>query len=103
MLSYKLLNKAEDNSSDSAPSSTQFKELLSLCKSDLDEILNRLKSQVQNDGIEDTLRRELLEQSKKINELKSQQERQIYEITNDNFTKIDKITLKAENDKKMAI
>lgn len=65
--------------------------MLSLCKSDLDEILNRLKSQFQSDGLEDQLRKEMLEQSKKTNELKSLQERQIYEITNENFQKMDKL------------
>ena len=54
LLSYKLLNRAETDSTNSGSGgSAQFKELLSLCKSDLDEILNRLKAQVQSDGVED--------------------------------------------------
>jgi len=44
---------------------------LGLCKSDLDEILNRLKSQMKNENAEDLLRKELLEQSKKYNEPKA--------------------------------
>ena len=65
--------------------SKQFQELLTLCKSDLDEILNRLKSQVQNEATEDQLRKELLDQSKKYSELRAQQEKQIYELTAENF------------------
>ena len=47
LLQYKLLNKVENDSSlgeDSFGSGKQFSELLGICKSDLDEILNRLKS-----------------------------------------------------------
>lgn len=95
LLSYKLLNKAENDSSalgdDSKNGSGQFRELLGLCKSDLDEILNRLRAQFQNEGIEDQLRKELLEQSRKTNELKSEHERQIYQLSNENFQKIDKL------------
>lgn len=56
---------------DSKNGSGSFKELLGLCKSDLDEILNRLKSQMKSEQLEDQLRKELLEQSKKMNELKT--------------------------------
>jgi len=49
------------------------------------------------------LRKELLEQYKKMNELKSSQERSIYEITNDNFQKIDKIEKKYDGEKKVAV
>lgn len=106
LLQYKLLNKVESESGstsggdDSKNGGGQFHELLSLCKSDLDEILNRLKSQFQSDGLEDQLRKEMLEQSKKTNELKSLQERQIYEITNENFQKMDKLQQKFELEKK---
>jgi hypothetical protein len=59
-----LLNKVENDSSlgeDSFGGGKQFSELLGICKSDLDEILNRLKSNFQNEAIEDALRKELLD------------------------------------------
>jgi hypothetical protein len=64
LLQYKLLNKVENDSSlgdDSIGGSKQFQELLSICKSDLDEILNRLKSHFQGEALEDQLRKELLD------------------------------------------
>jgi hypothetical protein len=42
----------------------------------------------------------MLEQSKKINDIKSQHERQIYELTTENFQKLDKIQQKFESEKK---
>lgn len=107
LLQYKLLNKVESDSSfggeDSLGGSKQFQELLGLCKSDLEEILNRLKSHVQNEATEDQLRRELLDQAKKISELKAQQEKQVYELTTENFKKADALHLKWEADKKQAL
>lgn len=38
-----------------------------------------------------------------MNELKSQHERQIYEITNENFQKIDKLQQKLDAEKKQSI
>ena len=87
-MQYKLLNKVENDSSlgdDSFGSGKQFSELLGICKGDLDEILNRLKSNFQNEAIEDALRKELLESSKKLAELRASQEKQLYELTNENF------------------
>lgn len=74
-----------------------------MCKSDLDEILNRLKSQMKSEALEDQLRKELLDQSKKMNELKAAQERQVYELSNENFQKIDKLQQKLDMEKKLAI
>lgn len=74
-----------------------------MCKSDLDEILNRLKSQMKSETLEDQLRKELLDQSKKMNELKAVQERQVYELSNENFQKIDKLQQKWEADRKAAV
>jgi hypothetical protein len=91
-LQYKLLNKVENDSSfgdDSLGGAKQFQELLSICKSDLDEILNRLKAHFKSEALEDQLRKELLEQSKKLSEYKAQQEKQLYEVTSENFQKID--------------
>ena len=59
-LQYKLLNKAEDegHSHKSADDkSGSFKELLGLCRSDLDEIVNRLKSQVKLESNAELLRK----------------------------------------------
>ncbi len=106
LLQYKLLNKVENDSSlgdDSFGSGKQFSELLGICKSDLDEILNRLKSNFQNEAIEDALRKELLDQSKKLAELKASQEKQLYELTNENFQKVDLLQQKWENEKKQAL
>jgi len=61
ILQYKLLNKFDSTSSQD--DQTAFKELLSLCRSDLGEILQRLKNQTKSD--EETLRKELLEANKK--------------------------------------
>jgi hypothetical protein len=57
------LNKAENEGTgdENKNGSESFKELLGLCKQDLDEILNRLKSQMKNENTEDLLRKELLE------------------------------------------
>ena len=88
---------------DSKNGSGPFKELLGLCKSDLDEILNRLKSQMKSEALEDQLRKELLDQSKKMNELKALQERQVYELSNENFQKIDKLQQRYEAEKKQAL
>ena len=38
-----------------------FKELLGLCKNDLDEILTKLKAQMKNENVEEQLRKELLD------------------------------------------
>jgi len=38
---------------DAKNGSGQFQELLGMCKSDLDEILNRLKSQMKSEALED--------------------------------------------------
>jgi hypothetical protein len=56
LLQYKLLHKVENessNSDDNQGSAKQFTELLGICKSDLDEILQRLKSNFQNEATED--------------------------------------------------
>ena len=106
LLQYKLLHKVENesaNGDDQSGSAKQFTELLGICKSDLDEILNRLKSNFQNEATEDQMRKELLEQSKKMAELKAQQEKQIYELTNENFQKVDLLQQKWENEKKSAL
>ena len=42
-----------NESDDSKNGSGSFKELLGLCKSDLDEILNRLKSHMKSEAMED--------------------------------------------------
>ena len=64
-MQYKLLSKVEADGSaaedDSKNGGGQFKELLGLCKSDLNETLNRLKSHMKSEALEDQLRKELLD------------------------------------------
>ena len=49
------------------------------------------------------MRKELLDQSKKYSELRAQQEKQVYELTNDNFQKVDMLQQKWESEKKGAL
>lgn len=49
------------------------------------------------------MRKELLDQSKKYSELRAQQEKQIYELTNENFQKVDMLQQKWESEKKGAL
>ena len=56
-----------------------FKELLALCKGDLTEISGKLMQVMQqNDGGEEKLRKEIIEQGRKMNELKAESEKQLY-------------------------
>lgn len=45
----------------------------------------------------------MLDLAKKSNELKAQHERQVYELTNENFQKIDKLQAKWEGEKRAAL
>ena len=49
------------------------------------------------------MRKELLDQSKKYSELRAQQEKQVYELTNENFQKVDMLQQKWESEKKGAL
>lgn len=100
-MQYKLLNRAEGGDS-SEGGGKQFQELLGLCRSDLDEILQRLKAVTTGVAAEDELRKELLEQSRKANEARTQQEKQVYEMQNEHRQKIEALHQKWEAEKAKA-
>lgn len=76
ILHYKLLNKLESNDKQD---DVAFEELLNICKSDLEEILTKIQGKVSNEDIEEELRREILEESRKLNEMKTSYEQENYE------------------------
>jgi hypothetical protein len=54
--------------------------LLGLCRGDLSEILEKLRQKLQQDAVmEDQLRAELIDQGRKMNELRADHERAMYE------------------------
>lgn len=61
-------NTVEDNSEGS------FKELLSMCRQDLQEIFLKINQAVKTDLTEDSMREELVQSSQKIQQMRSQQE-----------------------------
>jgi phage-related protein len=65
-----------------------FKELLVLCRGDLTEITNRLNQIAQSEAGEDNLRKEIIDQGRKMNELREDHERQVYELTRSHNDKI---------------
>lgn len=79
-LQYKLLNKLEvdDSRDDDA-----FYELLSLCKNDISEILDRMRKQVSSDDVEEKLREEILEGVKQRNDIKTTYESEMYDLKQD--------------------
>ena len=56
----------------------------------------------QNEQREDKLRKEIIEQGKKMNELRSDHERQMYETTSTNNSKVDQMQQRMDADKKKA-
>lgn len=100
VLQYKLLNKLE---SDDKQDDVAFEELLNLCKTDLEDILTRIKGKTNHDDDDDnmltseTLQDSLSMQSKKLNQMKTEYEQEIYE----NLKKIDDLTTKLEEEKRM--
>jgi phage-related protein len=63
------------------PQSTEntFKELLQLSRGDLTEITSKLKQLTQGESDQDQLRKEIIDQGRKMNELRAEHEQQIYE------------------------
>jgi hypothetical protein len=57
-----------------------FKELLKLCQGDLTEITKKLQYIVQNEKNEDKLRKELIDQGRKMNDLRAEHERTSFEM-----------------------
>jgi len=56
-----------------------FKELLLLSRGDLNEIMTKLKHIIQGEKVEDQLRKEVIDQGRKMNELRADHERQMIE------------------------
>lgn len=88
MYKQKLMSQLKDASESaqkdgglsSEQSGQEFTELLQLCRGDLGEILSKLRQKLQSDAqVEDQLRAELIEQGKKMNELRVEHETTLYE------------------------
>lgn len=105
-LKYKLLNKINDEGSSNqveGDNSSQFNDLLSICKQDLEEILLKLKQKAQTQSVEDQLRKELIEQGKKMNELRADHERKMYEISNENLRNTESQMQKSDASRKLIL
>ena len=50
-----------------------------MCRGDLDEIISKLNAICQYEQNEDKLRKEIIDQGRKMNELRNEHERQIFE------------------------
>ena len=104
ILQYKLLNGTKDgvnkmngDSSQSGADKT-FKELLVLSRGEITELMKKIASLQANDKVEDNLRSEIIEQGRKMNELRSEHEQQMYEMQQQNQDKIDELQLKHDAD-----
>ena len=93
IMQYKLLNKFE---SDDKQDDVAFEELLNICKSDLEDILTKIQGKASNEDVEEELRREILDDAKKLNEMKTNYEQENYE----NLKKIDELATKIEEEKR---
>ena len=72
---------ATSGASGDAHSSQQFAELLGLCRSDLGEILDKMRQKYQVDAqVEDQLRSELIAQGRQTNELRAEHERAMQDL-----------------------
>jgi hypothetical protein len=80
ILQYKLLNGTKDlkrlngDGDSSSAAENTFKELLVLCKGEIADLKKKITMLSQNDKVEDTLRSEIIEQGRKMNELRSEHE-----------------------------
>ena len=81
ILQYKLLNGTKDGGAnkmngDSGQSGADktFKELLVLSRGEITELMKKIASLQANDKVEDNLRSEIIEQGRKMNELRSEHE-----------------------------
>jgi len=100
VLQYKLLNKFE---TDDKQDDTAFDQLLNLWKAEMEEILDRVKGRNGNYNGEgdllnsDSIQDSWSQQSKKLNQMKTEYEKEIYE----NLKKIDDLTTQLEEDKRI--
>ena len=83
LLKQKILsrfNNQDNQGNDNDQAGQEFMELLNLCRSDLSEILDKLRQKILKDAVvEDQLRSELIEQGRKMNELRVSHEEAIYQ------------------------
>jgi len=93
VLQYKLLNKLE---SDDKQDDVAFEELVNFCKADLEDIVTRINGKMGNDDVEEDLRKQVINESKKLNQMKTQYEQENFE----NLKKIDDISSKFEEEKR---
>lgn len=81
ILQYKLLNGTKDNlnkmngdGNQGSVAENTFKELLVLCKGEITDLKQKIAMLQQNDKVEDNLRAEIIEQGRKMNELRAEHE-----------------------------
>ena len=105
ILQYKLLNGTKDglkkingDADQNSAAENTFKELLVLCKGEIADLKKKITMLSQNDKVEDTLRSEIIEQGRKMNELRAEHEQQMYELKQQNQDKIDELQLKHDTD-----
>lgn len=75
-----------------------FKELLVLCKGEITDLKKKIAMLQQNDKVEDNLRTEIIDQGRKMNELRAEHEQQMYDLKMQNQDKIDELQLKHDGD-----
>ena len=85
ILQYKLLNGTKESSKmngegDQNAADQTFKELLVLSRGEISDLTKKIASLQQNDKVEDNLRGEIIEQGRKMNELRSEHEQQMYQL-----------------------
>ena len=71
-----------------------------MCRGDLDEIISKLNAICQYEQNEDKLRKEIIDQGRKMNELRNEHERQIFEQSNEVNSKLEQYQDKFEQEKK---
>ena len=108
ILQYKLINGGDSKSQGNPSQSLQttestFHELLQLCKGDLKDITSKLTQIANNEKVEEQLRKEIIDQGKKMNELRADHERQMLQVTQQNMQKTDQIEAKFEQEKKTVV
>ena len=80
ILQYKLLNGTKDlknkngEGDQNQAAENTFKELLVLCKGEMADLKKKIAMLSQNDKVEDNLRSEIIEQGRKMNELRAEHE-----------------------------
>ena len=68
-----MKNKNGDGDQSNAAENT-FKDLLVLCKGEMADLKKKIAMLSQNDKVEDNLRSEIIEQGRKMNELRAEHE-----------------------------